>query len=187
VRLGLERASGGIAVHRDLQGRLSLEAGGGVGEYIRAAVEGRWLHGLRGGELLSRLYLGVGSDQIPPHRSFVLGGRGTLVGEPFRAYGGRAAALAHLEWRFEVAVPAISMGSFASTGRRVTVAPFLAAGYTERPLPGLPWKSTAGLRPVAGIGLEWFMRLIRIEAGVGLRDGDVGLTVDVNRDWWGLL
>jgi len=187
VRLGLERASGGIAVHRDLQGRLSLEAGRGVGEYIRAAVEGRWLHGLRGGELLSRLYLGVGSDQIPPHRSFVLGGRGTLVGEPFRAYGGKAAALAHLEWRFEVAVPAISMGSFASTGRRMTVAPFLAAGYTERPLPGLPWKSTAGLRPVAGIGLEWFMRLIRIEAGVGLRDGAVGVTVDINRDWWGLL
>ncbi len=31
------------------------------------------------------------------------------------------------------------------------------------------------------------MRLIRVEAGVGLRDGGLGLSVDVNRDWWGIL
>jgi hypothetical protein len=117
----------------------------------------------------------------------VLGGRGTLVGEPFRAYGGRAAALAHVEWRFEVPFPAISMGSFASTGRHLTVAPFLAAGWAERPVQGLPWEGTDGIRPVAGIAFEWLMRLIRLEAGVGLRDGRVGVSIDVNRDWWGVL
>ena len=187
VRLGVERASGGIAVHRDLQGRVTFEAGEGAGEYVRSTAEGRWLVGLRGSELLSRFYLGVGSDRLPAYRSFVLGGRGTLVGEPFRAYGGRTAALAQVEWRFEVPVPALSLGSFASTGKRMTLAPFLAAGYAARALPGLPWDRTAGVRPVAGVALEWFMRLIRIEAGVGLRDGHVGVTVDVNRDWWGLL
>jgi hypothetical protein len=187
VRLGLERASGGIAVHRDLQGRLSLEGGEGSGEYVRATVEGRWLAGLGGSELLSRVYLGAGSERLPGYRSFVLGGRGTLVGEPFRAYGGREAALAQVEWRFEVPVPAVPLGSFASTGHRMTVAPFLAAGYAGRALPALPWSRTAGIRPVAGVALEWFMRLIRIEAGVGLRDGHVGVTVDINRDWWGLL
>jgi hypothetical protein len=31
------------------------------------------------------------------------------------------------------------------------------------------------------------MRLIRVETGVGLRDGRVGITVDINRDWWGVL
>jgi hypothetical protein len=40
---------------------------------------------------------------------------------------------------------------------------------------------------VAGLALEWFMRLIRLEIGVGLRDGHVGVTLDINRDWWGLL
>jgi hypothetical protein len=187
ARLGLERSSGGIAVQRDLQGRLSLEAGEGSGEYIRATAEARWLAGLGRSELLTRIYLGIGSERLPAYRSFVLGGRGTLVGEPFRAYGGREMALAHIEWRFEVPVPGISLGSFASTGKRLTVAPFLAAGGAGRPLPGLPWDRSAGLRPVAGIALEWFMRLVRIEAGVGLRDGHVGVTVDLNRDWWGLL
>jgi hypothetical protein len=109
------------------------------------------------------------------------------VAEPFRAYGGRTAALAHLEWRFDTPIPALPLGTFASTGHRMTVAPFLSAGYTARPLSGLPWDASDGVRPVAGVALEWFMRLLRIEAGIGLRDGRFGVTVDVNRDWWGLL
>jgi hypothetical protein len=187
VRLGLERLSGGIAAHRDLQGWVSLEAAEGAGEYVRATASLRWFVALSRSELLTRIYLGAGSQRLPAYRSFVLGGRGTLVGEPFRAYGGREAALAHLEWRFNVRVPAIALGSFASTGRTLTAAPFLSAGYAGRPLPELPWNGSAGLRPVAGLAVEWFMRLIRVEAGVGLRDGHVGVTVDLNRDWWGLL
>jgi hypothetical protein len=187
LRVGFERSSGGIAVRRDLQGRVSLEAADGPSGYVRGTVEGRWLATLGRGQLLSRAYAGVGSDQLPPYRSFVLGGRGTLVGEPFRAYGGRTAVLAQVEWRFDVPVPSIPLGSFASTGHRAILAPFLAAGYADRPIGGLPWDRTDGLRPVAGLALEWFMRLIRVEAGVGLRDGHFGLTVDVNRDWWGLL
>jgi hypothetical protein len=187
ARVSLERASGGISVRRDLQGRLNLEAGEGSGDYVRATAAGRWLVRLGGSELLTRVYLGAGSSRLPPHRSFVIGGRGTLVGEPFRSYGGRSVALAHLEWRLDAPVPAIRLGSFASTGPRITVAPFLAAGYAAQPLPGLPWDRSGGIRPVAGIALEWFMRLVRVEAGIGLRDGDLGLTVDINRDWWGLL
>jgi hypothetical protein len=187
VRAAVERASGGIAVHQDLQGRLALEAGEGTGEYLRATVEGRWLTSAGPGQLLTRAYVGVGTDRLPAYRSFVLGGRGTLVGEPFRAYGGRGAALAQVEWRLEVPVPAIPMGSFASTGRRLIVAPFLAAGWADRPLKGLPWEGTDGVRPVAGIALEWLMRLIRLEAGMGLRDGTIGVSIDVNRDWWGVL
>jgi hypothetical protein len=187
ARLELERASGGIAVRGDLQGRISLEAGTGPRDYGRATLEGRWLAALGGHELVSRLYLGAGTDGLPPHRSFAIGGRGTLVGERFRAFGGRTVALGQLEWRFTVPVPPVPLGSFASTGRTMTVAPFLAAGVSGRPIAGLPWAATDGVRPVAGVALEWFMRLIRVEAGVGLRDGDFGLTVDINRDWWGLL
>jgi hypothetical protein len=187
AQLSLERASGGIAVRQDLQGRLALELGEGPGDYVRATASGRWLAGLGHGALLSRLYVGAGSDLLPPHRSFAIGGRGTLVGEPFRAYGGRSVALAHLEWRFELPVPALKLGSFASTGQHMTLAPFVAAGYAAQPLSGLPWGRGDGIRPVAGVALEWFMRLLRVEAGVGLRDGRVGVTVDINRDWWGLL
>jgi hypothetical protein len=187
ARLELERASAGIAVRQDLQARASVEAGTGPQGYGRATLEGRWLTTLAGHQLVSRAYLGAGTDGLPAYRSFVLGGRGTLPGEPFRAYGGRDMALAHVEWRFEAPVPALPLGSFASTGRQITVAPFVAAGVAGRSIAGLPWAASHGVRPVAGLALEWFMRLVRVEAGIGLNDGDFGLTVDVNRDWWGLL
>jgi hypothetical protein len=187
VRLALEQASGGIALHSDLQGRVGLEAAGGSSEYVRGSADGRWRLTVGRTALVSRVYLGIGSEDLPAYRSFVLGGRGTLVGEPFRAYGGRTTALGQLEWRFGVPVPAISLGSFASTGRTLTLGPFIAAGYTARPYLGFPWKESDGIRPVAGLAVEWFMRLLRVEAGVGLRDGRVGITLDVNRDWWGLL
>jgi len=187
ARLAFERASGGMAVRSDLQGRLAVEGGAGDSDYLRATAEGRWLTGAGAGALLTRVYAGVGSDGLPAYRSFVLGGRATLMPEPFRAYGGRTTALAQVEWRLDLPAPAIGLGSFASTGRRMTLAPFLAAGWADRPLDGLPWSGSDGVRPVAGMALEWLMRLIRVETGVGLRDGRVGITVDINRDWWGVL
>jgi hypothetical protein len=187
ARLSLERSSGGIALGRDFQGELSLESGWGQGDYIRIAASGRWSAELGGNELVASGWLGAGSDRLPAHRSFVLGGRGTLVGEPFRAYGGRTAGVAQLEWRLPVGIPAIGLGPYVSTGRRMIVAPFLAAGFAARSRSSLPWGSSEGIRPVAGVALEWFMRIIRVEAGVGLRDGHFGITVDLNRDWWGVL
>lgn len=187
ARLAFERASGGMAVRSDLQGRLAVEGGAGDSDYLRATAEGRWLTGAGAGALLTRVYAGVGSDGLPAYRSFVLGGRATLMPEPFRAYGGRTTALAQVEWRLDLPAPAIGLGSFASTGRRMTLAPFLAAGWADRPLDGLPWSGSDGVRPVAGVALEWLMRLIRVETGIGLRDGRLGVTVDINRDWWGVL
>ena len=187
ARIELEQASGGIGLRRDLQGSISLEAGEGESEYARVVGALLLQQRLGPGQLASRLHLGAGTKGLPAYRSFAIGGRGTLVGEPFRAYGGREMALAHMEWRFDVPVPGLPLGSFASTGPSVTLAPFISAGYAGRPYDGLLWTGTAGIRPVAGLAVEWLMRLIRIEAGVGLRDGGFAVTVDINRDWWGLL
>jgi hypothetical protein len=69
----------------------------------------------------------------------------------------------------------------------MVLAPFLDVGFADRSIAGLPWTDTDGIPPVAGLAVELLMRLIRLELGMGLRDGEVGFTVDVNRDWWGLL
>jgi hypothetical protein len=95
--------------------------------------------------------------------------------------------LARLEWQREIPVPAIPLGPFASTGRTVTLAPFVAAGWAGRSDVRLPWRSSPGVRPVAGVALEWFLRLIRVEAGVGLRTGEAAVTIDIHPDWWDLL
>jgi len=187
LRVGLERIGSAAASSTGVEGRLGLELGSGSSEYARATLSGSGRMSTGAGELWSRVELGIGTEELPAYRGFVLGGRGTLVGEPFRAYGGRTSALAQLEWRFKVPIPAIPLGTFASTGRELLLAPFLAAGYAARSYPNMPWGDSQGVRPVAGVAVEWFMHLLRLEAGVGLRDGRLGVTVDVNRDWWGLL
>ena len=116
-----------------------------------------------------------------------MGGRGTLVGEDFRRWGGRHAVQGHVEWQVPVPVPAIPLGPFANTGRRVIVSPFVAAGWAGGSVEGLPWQPSDGLRPVAGVSLEWFHRFFRMDFGVGLRDGHVRLVVDVTRDLWDIL
>jgi hypothetical protein len=37
------------------------------------------------------------------------------------------------------------------------------------------------------VAVEWFHRLIRVETGVSLLTGQVGITVDVDREWWEIL
>jgi len=117
----------------------------------------------------------------------VLGGRSTLPGEPFRAYGGRSMWLLHVEWRATVAIPALRLGSFAGTGPELVLAPFIATGWSDRPIAGTPWAATNGVRPVAGVAIEWLMQLLRLEVGVGLLDGGAQLTLDVTRAWWPLM
>ena len=186
ARLQLEQEAS-VASRLGASGALALEVGDGPTSFIRGALDGTWHLPLGRTELAGTVHTGIGSDGLPAYRSFVLGGRGTLVGEPFRAFGGRSYALAELEWRVNVPAPAIPLGSFASTGPMMVVAPFVAAGWSDRAYVGLPWQATHGVRPVAGVAAELFMRLIRIEAGVGLRDGKFGITFDIHRDWWGLL
>ncbi|HEU4829133.1 MAG TPA: hypothetical protein VFT04_08050 [Gemmatimonadales bacterium] len=188
ARLRLERGAGSsVAQVSDLRGSLALEGGDGPTDYLRATVSGRWLKPIGATELLMRASGGVASDGVPAYRAFALGGRGTLVGEPFRAFGGRRALLGHVEWRVNAPVPAIPLGSFASTGTSMVLAPFAAIGWTGGDVAGGVGTASDGARPVLGVAAELFMRLIRVEAGVALRTGEVGVTIDIGRDWWGAL
>ena len=60
-------------------------------------------------------------------------------------------------------------------------------GAAGGPVQGLPWQPSSGVRPVAGLGVEWFHRFFRIDVGIGLRDGDVSVVFDVTRDLWDIL
>jgi hypothetical protein len=185
--IALTRQAAGMAARSDLSGELLLEAGTGPTDYLRAAAAVRWQTQLGAGGLRVLAYGGIGGDGMPAYRSFVMGGRGSLVGYAFREFGGRSLALGHAEWRFNVPAPAIPLGSFASTGRTFVVAPFIGAGWSERAVAGTPWAASDGLRGTAGLATEWFMGLIRLEAGYGLRDGLFEVTLDISREWWNIL
>jgi hypothetical protein len=171
-----------------LRGALRVE--GGLREerrYARVHAEGSAALPAGPGELRLDAWGGWASADLPAHRSFVFGGRGTLVGEPFRAYGGREAVLARVAWALPLPAPAVPLGRYASTGRQFVVAPFLAVGWAGAPLEGLPWGASDGGRPVLGVSLEAFHRLLLVEAGWAIRGETVGVTVDVRRDLWPIL
>ena len=187
LRLALRRQAPSFTTVRSLTGRLEIEGGAGTSDYLRTYGELRWQVPAWSGWLVARGSAGAGTRDLPAWRAFVLGGRGTLLGEDFRAYAGRASAWGSLDLRLPVAVPELPLGSFAGTGRAITLIPFVAAGWVGgavAPLPGVP---SRGVRPVVGIGLEWLHDLIRVDAGYGLRTGKFGASVDVSRDFWDIL
>lgn len=186
--LTLERRSPELTIRGGASGQVALEAGAGdTTDFVRVLVRGRVEVPVGTTALVARGWAGWGSRDLPAYRSFVLGGRGTLVGERFRAWGGRHAGLLALEWRLDAPAPALPLGPFVTTGRRMVVAPFVAAGWAGGPVAGVPWAPSDGGRPVVGVALEWPHRLIRAEVGVSLRDPAVEVIVDVRRDLWGIL
>ena len=166
---------------------LEFEGGTGRTTWQRATAAGLVSVPLGGTALRASGSAGIASTDAPAWRTFVLGGRGTLLGEPYRAIGGRRMAVGQLEWQLPIPVPAIPLGDFASTGHQATLAPFVQGGWAGDGVQGMPWRPTAEARFSAGIALELFYHLVRIEAGRAFRTGKVGVTFDVSRTWWGVL
>ena len=178
----VRRRSEGFAVRRDLAGEATLEAGE---HYARLSGVAHLLVPLGGGRMLTRVQFGLASSDLPPQRAFVMGGRGTLLGDGFRNWGGRQAALLHLEWRVPVPFIRMSAGP-ARTPGTITLAPYAAAGWTGEPVPITPWRATPGARVTLGLGAEW-LGLFRLEAGYGVQTRQLHVAFDVTRDFWDIL
>src|SRR5205823_6047713 len=156
VQLAFERRSEGFAVRRDLHVETLLEAGrqDGGDSYVRLSGAGHLLLPVGSTRLLIRAQGGAASARLPAHRAFVLGGRGTLLGDPFRVWGGRRMGLVHVEWRVPAPFPALGVGPYARTPRTVTLAPYVAVGWADDPVAGTPWMPTTGARTTLGLGVE---------------------------------
>jgi len=187
VQLTLRRLAPSFTMVPSLSGRLEVEGGSGPTRYLRGYGDLRWQVPAWGGWLVARASAGAATADLPAYRAFVLGGRGTLLGEPFRAYAGRQLAWGSLELRLPVGVPEISLGSFAGTGRSLTLIPFLAAGWMGGAVTPVLGTATRGDRPVAGLGFGWFHDMLRLDVGYGLGTGRMGLSFDVSRDFWEIL
>ena len=180
--LTLRRRSEGFAVRRDVAGEATLELSN---HYTRVSGAAHVLVPLGPSRILTRVQFGMASAGLLPHRAFVLGGRGTLLGDGFRQWGGRRTALVHVEWRTPVPFVRISAGP-ARTPTTLTLAPYAALGWAAEPIPGTPWQATPGTRATLGLGAEW-LGLLRVEAGYGVQSHHLHLAFDITRDFWDIL
>jgi hypothetical protein len=186
--VGVDRRSVGFAAGSGISGRLNVE--GGIWDnrrYLRVLVGGRAWVPMGGADLVTRAWVGWGSNDLPAHRGFVFGGRGTLVSEPFRMWGGRRTAFGAVEWRIPAPFFAVPLGARVSTGDRIFVVPFVAAGWSGGAITNGVGLSSDGIQPVVGIAVEWFHNLMRADFGMSLRERRFGVIIDVSRDLWPIL
>ena len=187
-RIGLEYRAASADRTCGLIAEVHGEGGTGDRQYLRGDAFLQWRVPAGPGVLDLKAQGGAGTAELPAYRTFVLGGWGTLPGEPFREWGGLRSGLVSLEYRFSVPVPSLPLGDFVSTGRTAILAPFFAVGAAAGiPRDSLPWRPTPAPRAVAGLALELFHQLLRIDAGVSLDTGEFGLSVDLAREWWEIL
>lgn len=189
--LGAGRAivMAGSLIRRAADGRgWSLDAEGGSGDrrWARLVGEARLGRLLGPGALEVHVMGGLGTSGLPGYRSFVLGGRGSLPGVAFRSVGGRRAGLLNVGWLLPVGLPGPPIPNVRRIRLPSVVGPFLAAGVAGGELP-LPWRATGRIESVAGLRADLWGPLLRLEAGVSLRTGHIGVTLDIHPDWWPVL
>jgi len=178
ARIGASR-SASVIDRRDLLGAVAFEAGrmDGGSMYTREWGTAELRFPVAGADGRVRVEGGVASANLPAYRAFVLGGRGTLLGDDFREWGGRWVALIHAEWRVPVLFPTIRSGA-TRVPTTATLAPFVAVGGAGEPIVGTPWSATPTARVSLGLALEW-LGLFRFEVARGVESGAMHAAFDV--------
>lgn len=164
--------------------QLATEAGSGTARWGRAEASWRGGTPLGRGRLGAAIEGGVATEEVPGYRGFVLGGRHTLPGLAYRALGGRRMARAEIGWTVPIDVPTPPIPNARGLRLPSTLTPFLAAGVAAGDDARWPWRATGRIEPVAGLRLDLWGPLVRVEAGVALRSGRFGIGLDAHPDWW---
>ncbi len=164
---------------------LSTEGELGAGNKSYGLVGGR-VEGRVGGFGVAGRVMASTAD-LPRSRSRPFGGWGTLLGEPFRAYGGRYTTLLRLDLPIPVMAPTVSVARFGRVSPIRAVGPFFTLGWAAGQIRGAPWTTTEGLRPVLGLRASAFYDMIVIEVGWAIRHRDLGVSVDLGRTFWPIL
>jgi len=120
---------------------------------------------------------GVSTGTLSRQHLILVGGRGTVPGYAFRAWGGDRAAFGLVAVSREVVSPWIRVRVLGAAGwAEVTSVGRQAAG-------ALGVEDTGGLRASLGGGIGLLWDLVRVDAARGLDDGDWEWIVSVNPAW----
>ncbi|MEO5580030.1 MAG: hypothetical protein ABIR58_05180, partial [Gemmatimonadaceae bacterium] len=138
--------------------------------------------------------IAAGDPGLPPQHLVYLGGPTTGPGYEFHEFVGRGGLSQRLELRTPAPFRSFKLGRYGRTPAEITVAPYLHVLRSKDPVARrfgrLDTEFGTGdsrWQPSVGIGLLSVFDLIRVDAARGLRDGRWMFSVDVGRDFWGVL
>ncbi|HWJ23081.1 MAG TPA: hypothetical protein VNS52_12075, partial [Gemmatimonadaceae bacterium] len=177
---------------RDVNGDFAGPRGEVARAFATASVERPV--GVRQRLVLRTTAAGVAGADVPPQELVFLGGPASAPGYDFHSHVGRFGATQRVEWRTPVPFVAVPLGRFGHAPASATLAPFVHAAYVARPVTldrlggtGGTSAGAGGWHPSAGVGALFFFDLLRVDLARGLRDGRWSASVDVGRDFWGIL
>jgi hypothetical protein len=131
--------------------------------HLRVQLGRRWTP--RETELRLGAAAGVALGDLPPQEMYLVGGRGTVPGYPYRAYAREHLAVANASLSADLLRPWLR-------GRLTG-----AAGYLD-----------PGFRPSLGIGVGIFHDILQVDLARGLAaDGRWELVVEANPSFWDFL
>ncbi len=164
----------------------SLHAEGAAGDssWGRLAATGQTTLSVGRNSLTMRAELGAGTRSLPGYRAFVLGGPGSLLGVPDRALGGRRTARVEVAWGIPVSIGIPRVAGHYAMRPPSTLSLVVAAGVAGGAMLGLPWAASGRVEPVAGLRLDLWGPLLRLESGIALRTGHLGVAFDLHPAWW---
>lgn len=188
VGLSLERPAAPEAATA-WSARLDLEAGrpdNGGGAFGRLVVgidtERRSAGHALG--LHARAAAGIAAGELPAQFAFAFGGRNTLPGYAYRAYGGDRFALADAVLSAKVAGPWLRARGIAALGWSDYAAD--AAAKADAAAPKV--RTTGGALASLGVGVSLFYDILRIDRIRGLHDdGRWETVISVHPRFWSIL
>jgi hypothetical protein len=167
-------------------GRFEADEDGGDGthDFVRPVLDAQWVRRWSPRDALLELDGAAGAawGRLPRQGLFLLGGRGTVPGYAFRAFGGDRFALGRATASADLAAPWLRGRVFGAAGW----ADVGSAG--GRALSGWPAAPTDGVRASLGAGLGIFYDLVRVDLARGLGDGGRWeLIVETRPEFWDFL
>jgi hypothetical protein len=154
--------------------------------HVRPRVEAGWIaRGSGGSELSVDVAAGAAIGDVPRQQLYLLGGRGTVPGYDFRAYGGDRFATARVTYAAELLRPFVRGRVFAAAGsvrQGGELDPF--QGGVARP----PLNLRTGDMYSVGAGVGLFFDILRIDVARGLGGGGRWeVIVEANPSFWDFL
>ena len=123
---------------------------------------------------------------IPAQEWLYFGGPMSAPGYELHELASVAGVTQRVEWRTPIPAPSFSLGRFGRAPGRATLAPFVQATFARRAAETDVLHPT-GIYPSAGVAVQPFFDLVRLELARGLRHGTWTFSVDLSRDFWGIL
>ncbi len=136
--------------------------------------------------LLSSTAAGVAAGPDVPAQEYVfLGGPVSGPGYGYHELTGTFGATQHVEWQFPFPFPSVGLGRFGRSPPNATLAPFAHVAFVHNSAPFAPRRN--GFYPSIGVAAQFIFDILRIQTARGLRDGRWTFSIDVHRQFWGIL